>query len=104
MQSSRLDFRLVENCSHPRRLKNTRGTVVPSPLKHPDQLIWRGSKNGMFTVKSTYHLEKQIRAQAWGENSTACWGGAHNVEEHMEYANAGCGEELPVEGGERLTP
>jgi len=26
-----------------------------------------------------------------------------HVEEHMEYANAGCGEELPVEGGERLT-
>jgi hypothetical protein len=45
--------------------------VVPSPLKHPDQLIWRGFKNGMFTVKSAYHLEKQIRAQAWGERSTA---------------------------------
>lgn len=32
-----------------------------SPLRHPDKLIWKGSNDGIFSVKSAYNLELNRR-------------------------------------------
>lgn len=40
-----------------------------SPLNKPDRLIWRGGKNGLFTVRSAYHLEVLRKEQELGESS-----------------------------------
>lgn len=45
--------------------------MVLSPLRHPDRLVWTGSKNGLFSVKSAYHMEKQRREHEIGESSKA---------------------------------
>lgn len=52
-----------------------------SPLPSKDQLIWRGTKNGIFFVRSAYFLEKDILAsKEWGPSQPAgcldwkeCW-------------------------------
>jgi hypothetical protein len=46
-------------------------SLVLSPLGHPDQVVWQGTKNGLFTVKSAYYLEMQNRIQQMGECSNA---------------------------------
>jgi hypothetical protein len=44
-------------------------SVVPSPMSKEDKLVWPGSKNGCFTVRSAYHLEMDRRVQDTGEAS-----------------------------------
>jgi len=43
--------------------------VVVSPLGQSDRLVWRGSTDGLFSVKSSYHLAISRRAQEKGESS-----------------------------------
>jgi hypothetical protein len=43
--------------------------LVLSPLGHADQVVWQGTKHGLFSVKSAYHLEMQHRNQSRGESS-----------------------------------
>jgi ribonuclease HI len=43
--------------------------LVLSPLGHADQIVWQGTKHGLFSVKSAYHLEMQHRNQSRGESS-----------------------------------
>ncbi|XP_062165085.1 uncharacterized protein LOC133871676 [Alnus glutinosa] len=45
--------------------------VLPSPLKQPDKLIWRGTPSSIFTAKSAYNLEVRRRSQEQGESSMA---------------------------------
>jgi hypothetical protein len=35
-------------------------SLPPSSMDQPDVLIWRGSDNGVFTVKSAYYLQMEI--------------------------------------------
>jgi hypothetical protein len=43
---------------------------LPISLLHQsDKLIWRGTKNGIFTVRSAYHLKVQRKGQEMGEFS-----------------------------------
>jgi hypothetical protein len=46
-------------------------SVVPSPMSQEDKLVWPGSKNGCFTVRSAYHLEMDTRVQVTGEASNS---------------------------------
>jgi hypothetical protein len=41
-----------------------------SPLGQPDQIVWQGTKNRYFTVKSAYYMEMQHRNCSKGESST----------------------------------
>ncbi|XP_062155083.1 uncharacterized protein LOC133863104 [Alnus glutinosa] len=43
--------------------------LVLSPLGSADQIVWQGTKHGLFSVKSAYHLEMQHRKQSRGESS-----------------------------------
>jgi len=47
------------------------GSVVISPLRKRDAMIWRGSPSGLFTVRSAYHMEVKRRSQEQGESSGA---------------------------------
>jgi hypothetical protein len=50
--------------------------MVPSPMGQPDFLVWRGSTNGVFTVKSAYHMENNKQLCSRGESSVfsqGCW-------------------------------
>jgi len=44
-------------------------SLVISPLKHDDKLVWTSSKNGCFSVRSAYHLEMNRRVQEKGKSS-----------------------------------
>jgi hypothetical protein len=46
-------------------------SVVPSPMNQEDKLVWQGSKNGCFSVRSAYHLEMDRRVQDTGEASNS---------------------------------
>lgn len=42
------------------------------PLSHflpLDRLIWRGTKNGVFTMQSAYHLSKELLERVGGQSS-----------------------------------
>jgi hypothetical protein len=46
--------------------------VLDIPLSSslpPDKLIWQGTKNGVFSVKSAYHLGKEIQQRMMGDYS-----------------------------------
>lgn len=45
-------------------------SLVVSPLGQPDKLVWTGTTNGCFSVRSSYHLEMSSRAQERGECSS----------------------------------
>jgi len=40
-----------------------------SPMLPSDRLIWRGTDNGIFTVRSAYHLGKELQDQEGGQCS-----------------------------------
>lgn len=42
-----------------------------SPTGQPDIMVWRGSTNGLFSVRSAYHLEKERLIRLQGESSRA---------------------------------
>jgi hypothetical protein len=44
-------------------------SIPLSPLMPRDRLVWAGSKQGLFTVRSAYFMEKQRRDQEKGESS-----------------------------------
>jgi ribonuclease HI len=44
--------------------------MVVSPRSQVDKVIWAGTKNGCFSVKSAYHLEVERRARACGSCSS----------------------------------
>jgi hypothetical protein len=44
-------------------------TIPLSPLQPKDQLIWRGTKNGKFTVRGAYCLAVEKQGQSRGESS-----------------------------------
>jgi hypothetical protein len=39
--------------------------------KQPDELVWRGTKNGVFTVRSAYHMVKEQDGAHQPESSTS---------------------------------
>jgi hypothetical protein len=41
------------------------------PLQPPDRLIWRGTTNGVFTVRSAYHLGKELQNNMAAQSSTS---------------------------------
>jgi nitrous oxidase accessory protein NosD len=44
--------------------------IVGIPLSldlPPDRMVWRGTTNGSFTVKSAYHLGKETQALEGGK-------------------------------------
>jgi hypothetical protein len=45
--------------------------ICPSPIPIPDTLIWQGTANGQFSVKSAYLLEQARKNQSMGECSKA---------------------------------
>jgi len=50
-------------------------TNIPlSPALSSDRLLWRGTKNGEFTVRSAYHLGREIQDQAGGQCSNTAKG------------------------------
>ncbi|GLT53637.1 hypothetical protein SLA2020_268950 [Shorea laevis] len=42
-----------------------------SPRGNPDQLIWRGTSNGIFSVRSAYHIKNEEAIRATSESSSA---------------------------------
>jgi hypothetical protein len=55
-----------------------------SPLLPQDRLIWRGTTNGVFTVRSAYHLGKEVWKFIWSMNVPSpvklfMWLACHNV-------------------------
>jgi hypothetical protein len=42
-----------------------------SPLGKIDQLVWAGTKKGIFTVRIAYHLAKELSVTDKGECSKA---------------------------------
>jgi hypothetical protein len=45
-------------------------SMVLSPLGKSDQLVWAGTKKGIFTVRSAYHMAKELSLVDKGECST----------------------------------
>ena len=37
---------------------------------HEDRQVWRGTKNGLFSVKSAYYIQKELEARGMAESST----------------------------------
>lgn len=44
-------------------------SIPLSPLRPPDRLVWAATKQGIFTVRSAYYLEKQRKEQEEWESS-----------------------------------
>lgn len=40
-----------------------------SRYSQDDQLIWRGTSNGIFTIRSAYHMDMEMKAMKKGEGS-----------------------------------
>jgi hypothetical protein len=45
------------------------GQIPLSKFRPPNKLIWRATSTGCFTVRSAYHLEKEIQSRKKGEGS-----------------------------------
>jgi hypothetical protein len=46
-------------------------STVLSPFGKPDQIVWACTKKGIFTVRSAYHLAKELSLAEIGECSIA---------------------------------
>jgi hypothetical protein len=42
-----------------------------SPSLHPDRLVWQGTSNGLFLVRSAYHLGKELHQRSLGACSNS---------------------------------
>jgi hypothetical protein len=47
-------------------------SLALSPIQQADRLVWSGTKNGVFTVRTAYHLELNNINQIGVEPSLAC--------------------------------
>jgi hypothetical protein len=65
-----------------------------SPFPAEDCLIWRGTKNGIFSIRSAYFLEMEKLANQLGSSSSSekgtnwkeCWNlNVHNVIKHFFF-------------------
>jgi hypothetical protein len=45
-------------------------SLTPNPSGQADKRIWVGTASGLFTVKSAYHLQKELVQRAQGECSS----------------------------------
>lgn len=73
--------------------------VISIPIRQtdqPDVQIWRCTNNGLFSVKSAYHLVKEMdegEPGRIGEDQ-----GEYSVEDLMEVRNSKCSKKIYVEG------
>jgi hypothetical protein len=44
-------------------------SLVPCPMGLADHRVWKGTKNGIFSVRSAYHMEKERLMRRGGESS-----------------------------------
>jgi hypothetical protein len=44
--------------------------LIPCPERQPDTLIWWGTQNGNFTVRSAYHLARELQERRRESSST----------------------------------
>jgi hypothetical protein len=64
------NYELIQAIFPEEEAKRIYSTVL-SPLGKPDQIVWAGTKNGIFTVRSAYHLAKELSLVEIGECSIA---------------------------------
>jgi hypothetical protein len=51
-------------------------SIPPSCTNRQDTLIWKGLKNGRFSIKSAYFLQKDLNKKGVAESS---WTGGHTT-------------------------
>jgi hypothetical protein len=44
-------------------------TIPLSPTFPPDQLAWNGTSNGIFSIRSAYHMRMKIQERSQGSTS-----------------------------------
>jgi hypothetical protein len=75
------NIQLLNAIFSPEEAKVIKGIPI-SPIQVKDFLIWRCTSNGIFSVRSAYHLEMEYNARNAGEGSRkqskkkiwkACW-------------------------------
>jgi hypothetical protein len=64
----------------------------------PDRLVWQGTSNGVFSVRSAYRLAKELQQHTIGESSNPIDQGGEGLEDPMVLASPQCSQGLPLEG------
>jgi patatin-like phospholipase/acyl hydrolase len=72
--------------------------MVLSTLRQPDKLVWIGTKNGLFSFKSAYHIEKNMY-KATRDNRFL-----RGLENYLEIESSSYYEEFFVEDLQQLAP
>jgi len=63
------DLSLLHELFQPKEVKVITNMPI-SPFLPPDRLIWQGTKNGSFSVRSAYHLGMELQDRSRGQSST----------------------------------